>query len=604
MKPLATLILSAACFGVTGASRASPLPPLPAGLSALQPANLLPGDPTTSFAFRDRSSAATPTAFSRVNEPGIGPVLRGANPNAGQKSAAAEVSWPNAAAVRKGDACLARFAIRVLVAPPGSTEGSLSFSFQNPGGSDEKGLQLELAPGREWSVFEIPFTVERDYAAGEAMASFSFGQRPQTFELAGLELLDFHHGITVPQLPCTRLTYSGREADAEWRSAALARIEKIRTAPMTLRVTDGGGRPVAGAKVELELIQPAFIFGTAVSAHLLAADTPSAERYRRSVRELFDSVTIDNALKWKGWELGPAARAETLRAIDWLGQNHLRLRGHNLVWPGWKFSPAGLKDRPDLAQRLPGLITDRIRSVMAATKGRVYGWDVLNEIVHERDYFRYIPETTAANWFKLARQLDPSAELFINDYDMLGNASSPAVIARYRRIIGKLRTAGAPIDGIGVQSHLDQKVRSPAQVLADLDLLAAEGLPVQITEFDLATADERLQADYTRDFLIACYSHPAVTGFTMWGFWADAHWRPVGAMLRSDWSEKPNAAVWRDLVLKQWRTHVATVTGATGALEVRGHLGLYHVTVTQGAVVNRQALTLTPAGATIAVRFP
>jgi len=117
-------------------------------------------------------------------------------------------------------------------------------------------------------------------------------------------------------------------------------------------------------------------------------------------------------------------------------------------------------------------------------------------------------------------------------------------------------------------------------VIYDLDLLSKAGLPIQITEFDVNTQDEELQADYTRDFLIACFSHPSVTGFTMWGFWEGAHWKSDAAMFRRDWSPKPNAAVWRELVTKQWTTDVTQKTKSDGKLQSRGYLGTYEIIIT------------------------
>ena len=86
-------------------------------------------------------------------------------------------------------------------------------------------------------------------------------------------------------------------------------------------------------------------------------------------------------------------------------------------------------------------------------------------------------------------------------------------------------------------------------------------LPVRMTEFDVWTRDEELQADFTRDFLILCFSHPSVTGVQHWVFWETCHWRPSAAMYRADWSEKPNAMVYKDLVLHRWRTNLAGATG-------------------------------------------
>jgi GH35 family endo-1,4-beta-xylanase len=259
---------------------------------------------------------------------------------------------------------------------------------------------------------------------------------------------------------------------------------------------------------------------------------------------------------------------------------------------------------PPPRAELSPLIKEHIRDILTANRGKMAGWDVINEMMHERDYFKYMPETEAAEWFKVARAADPSTKLFINDYAMLNSRKSPENIAKYVSLINRLISAGAPIDVIGIQGHIGRQVRNPEDVLSDLDLLAATGLEIQITEFDINTLDEQLQADYTRDFLIALYSHPSVTGFTKWGFWQSRHWKPDAAMFRSDWSEKPSARVWRDLVRGQWLTRVDAVTDAAGELTTRGHLGDYEFTVTAGDKVARQMRRLTNEGLVATIQIP
>jgi GH35 family endo-1,4-beta-xylanase len=242
---------------------------------------------------------------------------------------------------------------------------------------------------------------------------------------------------------------------------------------------------------------------------------------------------------------------------------------------------------------IPLQIETHIEDIMTATKGRVWAWDVLNEPVHERDFYQHFPDTRSADWFKQARKIDPNALLFVNEYAMLNSRTSPDFIKRYLAFVKMLQDNGAPLDGIGVQGHIGNQVRNPVDVLSDLDLLQTSGLPINITEFDINTRDEELQADYTRDFLIACYSHPGVTGFIKWGFWQNSHWKPDAAMFRSDWSEKPNAKAWRDLVVNQWRTKFEATTNEQGEVASRGHLGSYEITVTQGDVVMKHMMQLT-----------
>ena len=106
-----------------------------------------------------------------------------------------------------------------------------------------------------------------------------------------------------------------------------------------------------------------------------------------------------------------------------------------------------------------------------------------------------------------------------------------------------------------MQAHFRDELISPAELLVIYDRFAALGIPIRITELDIDTADEQLQADYFRDFLTASFSDPEINGILLWGFWEGQHWRPDAALFRNDWSIKPNGQVWKDLVLKWWRTN-------------------------------------------------
>jgi endo-1,4-beta-xylanase len=65
----------------------------------------------------------------------------------------------------------------------------------------------------------------------------------------------------------------------------------------------------------------------------------------------------------------------------------------------------------------------------------------------------------------------------------------------------------------------------------------------------------------------------------MWGFWEGRHWIKRGAMIREDWTPKPNFEVYRDLVLNQWWTDETTETDADGQATIRAFLGEYALEV-------------------------
>ena len=592
-----------AFVGARPLSGAPHLPPLPPALAQLAPDAVLPRELSAAMRFRDARSASAPSSASWETDTAGSRVLRVATIETRPNASDVNISWLSTSPLQRGDVCLARFQVRTRQARQESGESLFNFQVQ-PVSAGERSLILPIAVGPEWTLIEIPFVVVAAAPAAGMLVQFSFGLLPQTVEITGVELWNFGDRTAVSALPLTRFSYAGRDRDAAWRKEALARIERIRTASLEIRVTDRAGQPVRGAQVEARLVRPDFLFGSCVDARLLGAESPEAEAYRAKVLELFNTVTIDNGLKWPRWGAGPTARVEALRAVEWINAHGLRLRGHTLVWPGWKFTPRAVVDRPDRATALPGLIDAHIRDVVTATAGRIDAWDVVNEPVHERDYFASMPESRIAEWFKLARASDPRPQLFINEYGMLNSRDSPAMIEKYLALIDRLRAVDAPIEGVGVQGHVGRQVRAPIDVLADLDMLARAKLPIHITEFDVATPDEELQADYTRDFLIACYSHPAVTGFIMWGFWQPRHWKPDAALYRADWSEKPNGALWRDLVLREWRTRAAGRTDADGALVLRGHLGRYEISVSRAGSRAERAVHLALGSTACHVSLP
>jgi len=578
------------------------MPALSPEIVDARPVSVMPVTPATDFVFRHDRDNDTPAAFAVIGEKDNKPVFSVVVPSAKPQGYSVEVRWNISQPVRKGDVMLARFAARAIEARQESGEAAVGFYFQRATAPFDKCIALNVSVAPDWSVFSIPFTATHDYSPGEAAVYLSFGSLVQTVEITGIDVLNFQDRARLDQLPVTRFTYAGREAGAAWREQALQRIEQIRTAPINIRVTDASGRPVPNAKVDARLVQREFRFGSEVDSEFIQEQSPDADRYRALVKELFDTVTIGNGLKWRPWQ-NAQRRANALAALDWLNEQGLRVRGHTLVWPGWKFTINALTNHPDRANQIAPMVEAHIREMTSLTRGKIICWDVVNEPVHETDYFEYVPREIMARWFQLVREVDPNAELVINEYGMLNGSGSTTMIARYLELIRFLQERGAKIDAIGVQGHVGAQPRAPTAVLSDLDLLAVEKLPIEITEFDVNTKDEELQGDYTRDFLIACYSHPAMRGFVMWGFYEPKHWKPLAAMYRKDWSEKPNLKAWRDLVLNQWTTRLDTETSDEGRVTARGHKGRYTLNVTSNGQTKSTEFTLKDGGADVEVKF-
>ena len=143
-----------------------------------------------------------------------------------------------------------------------------------------------------------------------------------------------------------------------------------------------------------------------------------------------------------------------------------------------------------------------------------------------------------------------------------------------------------------MQGHFGDQVTAPAKLLALLDRFGRFGLDIKITEFDINTTDQALLNDYTRDFMTVVFSHPAVAGLQWWGFWEKAHWRPNAALYNADWSPRPHAQIYKNLVFDHWWTRQQGKTSADGQFSGRGFYGSYQVEVRLGDEVFTTPFTL------------
>ncbi|KAG6876681.1 hypothetical protein C0992_012114, partial [Termitomyces sp. T32_za158] len=161
-------------------------------------------------------------------------------------------------------------------------------------------------------------------------------------------------------------------------------------------------------------------------------------------------------------------------------------------------------------------------------------WDVLNEILNDDGTFRQSVffTTTGTSYIstalRAARAADPSAKLYINDFNIEGmGAKSTAMV----NLVRSLQAQGVPIDGIGVQAHLIVG-EVPPTLQANLAQFAALGVEVAITELDVRMtlpATSALLAQQQRDYqtvVAACRAVSGCIGITVWD-WTDKYsWVP------------------------------------------------------------------------------
>jgi endo-1,4-beta-xylanase len=203
--------------------------------------------------------------------------------------------------------------------------------------------------------------------------------------------------------------------------------------------------------------------------------------------------------------------------------------------------------------------------------------DVVNEPLHDPPddpadggYIGALGGAGETGWdwvitsFELARRYFPRAQLGINEFSVTNDGN---LMRRYIEIIGLLQERGL-IDTVGVQGHAFSTRGSMATHVANLDLLAATGLPIYVTELDIDGPSDDIQlADYQRIFP-TFWEHPGVRGVTLWGY-RPGHWRTTfGAYIVLDNGAERLAMVWLkeyvpNAVLAPWITAHPAAQAAT-----------------------------------------
>lgn len=234
--------------------------------------------------------------------------------------------------------------------------------------------------------------------------------------------------------------------------------------------------------------QGAFLVGVAVN------DAQVSGRARGAAAlalHHFNSITAENEMKWEKIHPKPGRYnfAPADRFVAFGETNGMTVIGHTLVWhnqtPQWVFQDSAGQpvSRDELLKRM----REHIHTVVGRYKGRVRGWDVVNEALNddgtlrESPFYRIIGEEYIALAFRYAHEADPEAELYYNDYNIENEPKWRGAVALIRR----LQEQGVPIHGVGIQNHVNLDWPTDAQLEASIRAFADLGLKVHITELEV-----------------------------------------------------------------------------------------------------------------------
>jgi endo-1,4-beta-xylanase len=272
----------------------------------------------------------------------------------------------------------------------------------------------------------------------------------------------------------------------------------------------------------------------------------------------FNQVTPGNAGKWGSVEgtrnvmnWGPLDTAYNLAKT-----NGYKFRLHTLVWgaqqPAWLLNLSAADQLAEINQWF---------AAVAARYPDIDLIDVVNEPLHDppdvtaagnvgtTDCGNYIAAlggkgATGYDWvlgaFRLARQYFPRAKLCLNDYSVINSATSAQ---NYAALINLLKTENL-IDGAGIQAHAFETTPATATLKANLDTIAATGVPLYITEMDVDGPTDAAQLADMKRLMTLFWEHPSVQGVTLWGY-LPGMWRTAQGdyLAYSNGAERP-ALTW------------------------------------------------------------
>ena len=253
--------------------------------------------------------------------------------------------------------------------------------------------------------------------------------------------------------------------------------------------------------------QGMFVIGTALNkGHNYGTDTLGINL----IKQHFNSIVAENCMK--SMHIQPTEGVfffdEADKFVEFGEANNMNIIGHTLIWhsqaPDWFFVDEDGADvtREVMIERM----RNHIHTVVGRYKGRVDGWDVVNEAFMDdgswrnTKFYEIIGEEYIKLAFQFANEADPDAELYYNDYAMSAEGKRNGVV----ELVKQLQAAGVRVDGIGMQGHMGMDYPDISEFEKSIKAFAALDVNVMITEMDITllpfpgdeTAEVSLSAEY------------------------------------------------------------------------------------------------------------
>lgn len=266
------------------------------------------------------------------------------------------------------------------------------------------------------------------------------------------------------------------------------------------------GTPPKGGNTLKDALKDKFYIGAALNTAQITGEDEAAVNL---LKEQFSSIVPENCMK--SMHIHPEENRFDFTLPDKfveLGEaNDMFIIGHALIWHsqlsrwfcvdenGNNVTPEVLKER----------MRNHIHTIVGRYKGRINGWDVVNEAIMENGelrkskFYEILGEEFLELAFTYAHEADPEAELYYNDYNEWHPGKRDAIV----RMIRSFKEKGIRIDGIGMQGHIGMDYPSLEEYEEAILAYSNEGVKVMITELDLSalpTPDRNVGAAIEKNF--------------------------------------------------------------------------------------------------------
>jgi len=232
-----------------------------------------------------------------------------------------------------------------------------------------------------------------------------------------------------------------------------------------------------------------FYIGTAMSLPQIGGTDVKSDEI---IKKQFSSIVAENCMKsmFIQPQEGQFFFDDADKFVEFGEKNKMFIIGHTLIWhsqlPKWFFVDKNGKDvSPEvLKQRMKS----HISTLVGRYKGRVKGWDVVNEAIMEdgtyrkSKFYEILGEEFIPLAFQYAQEADPNAELYYNDY----NEWFPEKVKTVTKIVKNLKSRGIRIDGVGMQTHVGLDTPKLAEYEKAIVDYAAAGVKVNVTEMEIS----------------------------------------------------------------------------------------------------------------------